>query len=781
MKKLLSFLLATLMISLTTVTAFAEDTNSENTEEETYSSSDNEEDYACGLVDIGYRPEVPVIDDTISWCPSYDEQYDPRIGNSTTKVKNQFSNNVSWAFAANAVLENEIYKETGLKEDLSEEAMRYVQSNYIETYLGHTSDLGSYLRNPYDGDTAMSAIEYLSHRNSAISDDLSWVSPNLTSDIPYVNNIINSNDLKNISNLKMPDNLDTSYSSHYATDIKYINFEDIKNRIYNKYIGGVFISIRINKDCVNNDTGAIYNPKNSGVGHAVEIVGWDDNYSKENFSESCQPKKDGAYLIKNSWGTDWGEDGFGWISYEDASLNTDGGCFAVDNVEPVSKNEYTLSYDYLPINGEISTDGDVIKHPITKDEPYVCMSNVYDVSELSDEYGEINKVTFYSNEIGATYRVYIVPLSGNNYNIPKISSLSSELAFGTVDYEGYKTVKLRNPYKFDASTEKLAVIVRFTIEYVSGCLNNNITLCRERLYSDLYSPIANKNESFLYCNGTWTDISEDETNNYGNYCIRPTLVRRNEITENSALSVNEVKNNGRDITVKLNLNGNLLCSIKRDSKYKLYEDVDFTRSGNTVTFKKSFLDSLSTNSASNIVFNFTDGDDQILTILPKSKIESVSVEGKTAITETLIAVIQSDADEIDYNDVTYQWQSSSDGKNWANISGAINRSYTLTKTDSLKYIRVVVSSKNSNYYQQTGDSISSATNTRAVSYGDAKADNSIGIDDVTEIQKIIAGLSNLTRENLIAGDLDCNGNLTIEDVTYLQKYLAGYFDSLPIR
>ncbi len=44
------------------------------------------------------------------------------------------------------------------------------------------------------------------------------------------------------------------------------------------------------------------NSDSDGGGHAVLIVGWDDTR--------------GAWLIKNSWDTDWGENGFGWIGYD---------------------------------------------------------------------------------------------------------------------------------------------------------------------------------------------------------------------------------------------------------------------------------------------------------------------------------------------------------------------------------------------------------------------------------------------------------------------------------
>ncbi len=53
--------------------------------------------------------------------------------------------------------------------------------------------------------------------------------------------------------------------------------------------------------------------------HAVVIVGWDDNYSKDNFvcSNGKKPSKDGAYICLNSWGNYMDTGGYFYISYED--------------------------------------------------------------------------------------------------------------------------------------------------------------------------------------------------------------------------------------------------------------------------------------------------------------------------------------------------------------------------------------------------------------------------------------------------------------------------------
>lgn len=61
-------------------------------------------------------------------------------------------------------------------------------------------------------------------------------------------------------------------------------------------------------------------PTNLGGNHAVCIIGWDDDFPATNFNASHQPKRNGAFLAKNSWGSSGGYDGYIWISYEDETL-----------------------------------------------------------------------------------------------------------------------------------------------------------------------------------------------------------------------------------------------------------------------------------------------------------------------------------------------------------------------------------------------------------------------------------------------------------------------------
>jgi len=50
-------------------------------------------------------------------------------------------------------------------------------------------------------------------------------------------------------------------------------------------------------------------------GHAIDAVGYDDNMKIKNTNPKGEETK-GALLIRNSWGTGWGDHGYGWLPYE---------------------------------------------------------------------------------------------------------------------------------------------------------------------------------------------------------------------------------------------------------------------------------------------------------------------------------------------------------------------------------------------------------------------------------------------------------------------------------
>jgi C1A family cysteine protease len=88
-----------------------------------------------------------------------------------------------------------------------------------------------------------------------------------------------------------------------------------------------------------------------GENHGVTIVGWDDAYPAGRFQgDDGAPPADGAFLVRNTWGSDWGEDGSFWVSYYDKSFARDqglggyGGATSYAVVEDTAN--YTRAYQY---------------------------------------------------------------------------------------------------------------------------------------------------------------------------------------------------------------------------------------------------------------------------------------------------------------------------------------------------------------------------------------------------------------------------------------------------
>ena len=204
-----------------------------------------------------------------------------------TPVKDQKDSGNCWSFAVLAALESCILKSTGEIYDLSEENMKNLMASFSD--YGWQIDVN-------DGGYDDMGIGYL----------VGWLGPVLESEDPFddksaLSPLLNSlTHIQNVVYLKRNDYLDN---------------DCIKEAIL-KY-GAVATGIYYSGLYLLDDSYYYYDvimPSN----HAVTIVGWDDTYSRNNFNHI--PPGDGAFIVKNSWGEDWGNDGYFYVSYYDTKF-----------------------------------------------------------------------------------------------------------------------------------------------------------------------------------------------------------------------------------------------------------------------------------------------------------------------------------------------------------------------------------------------------------------------------------------------------------------------------
>jgi hypothetical protein len=155
----------------------------------------------------------------------------------------------------------------------------------------------------------------------------------------------------------------------------------------------------------------------NGSNHSVVIVGWDDTYSKNNFPSSNRPSTDGAYIVQNSWGKDWGTNGKFYVSYEDLYIE-DGltGIEGVTEYKDTSEPEITVKdvgSGKLKINvtdkyssgvNESSlkykwTDHNI--EPNTKDSSWTSIKNGDSIGSQNDKY-----LWVYCEDKAGNYELY---------------------------------------------------------------------------------------------------------------------------------------------------------------------------------------------------------------------------------------------------------------------------------------------------------------------------------------------------------------------------------------
>lgn len=275
----------------------------------------------------------------------------------------------------------------------------------------------------------------------------------------------------------------------------------------------------------NADSAAYYQDRKTleDADHAVLIVGWDDDYSRENFREECRPSKNGAWLIKNSWGDDAYE-GYFWLSYEEPSLCSLGHF----EMREASQKETCYQYD-----GVASYCGLQVS----------CAANIFTV----EEDGELTEVLFpnHSENPDLTYYTIKVYRLGTNSRTPEDGELLTSVS-GSVTYSGYKgvavpRVSLQKGERFSVTLELKSSLNPLRAEPLYITLEDTVSESTElkRFYQ------AQKGQSYLkdpY--QTWWDVVdyrrvEDSSGN--RYCANIGNIAIKAIVESTGAETNRTQ------------------------------------------------------------------------------------------------------------------------------------------------------------------------------------------------------------------------------------------------
>ena len=348
-----------------------------------------------GLHGFGARPAPHAVVATGPAAPAnvaYAISFDLRKQGRLTPVRDQGAYGTCWAFATFGSLESMLMP--GANADFSEDNL--VLTNGFDT--GATAGV------KYDqGGSFWYSSAYLTR----------WGGPVLESQDAYGDGAT-------------PGGLTPAYHvqdiTWYAPRADAVDNDGIKYALTTS--GAVYVSMSWQGST--NSTSAYYNATthaycyggSASTNHAVVVVGWDDAYAASNFSTT--PAGNGAFIVRNSWGSAWGEGGYFYVSYYDTQFARAAYDYAVtfDGVE--TAGNYDAVYQYDPL-GDVGSIGFGAGTPIWGANRFIATAD-----------GSLQAVAFYAEAPNTTYEVW---------EGPSTASLS-RITSGTLPQMGFHTVAL---------------------------------------------------------------------------------------------------------------------------------------------------------------------------------------------------------------------------------------------------------------------------------------------------------------------------------------------------
>ncbi|MCR5671846.1 MAG: chitobiase/beta-hexosaminidase C-terminal domain-containing protein [Butyrivibrio sp.] len=431
--------------------------------------------------------------------------YDSRhITENLPDLKYQGSYGTCWAFATTAIEEISLMKNSEISDpDLSEFHTAYFTYNNnindplggtegdyqhvdIATVLPRGGNVGEALENHSrwmgiaDESTAPYDTTFIENaKENGLSDDLAY------DDVAHVRNYY----LEYVNMAKFRETKDLSL------------LEPIKKLVYENGAAAMSYdseqyNAALQKDILSTDGKSYYNPGTSDGGHAVVIVGWDDDYPKENFAKT--PPGNGAFRVRNSWYTQehyqYGRRpdtyyGYFWMSYYENTLDPH-----FYGVDCQASSNYDNNYEY---------DG-------YRDSYYLSNTgaNVFTAHADGGTYGEALKaVSFFTNNTNVEYTIEVYT---DVDDTPDSGILQEDATTtGFVELAGSHTIDLDAPVYLE-SGEKFAVVVK---------LDCSGLVCESLFDNGTSGNAARSGESFYLSGKNWVDCVSG-TQGRGNFKIK---------------------------------------------------------------------------------------------------------------------------------------------------------------------------------------------------------------------------------------------------------------------
>lgn len=195
--------------------------------------------------------------------------------------------------------------------------------------------------------------------------------------------------------------------------------------------------LEANNNIYKKETNSYYYKGNAKYNHAIVITGWDDDYPKENFA--IAPEGNGAFICKNSYGEEFGDEGYFYVSYYDKYIGTENVVFS--RIDDIKRFDNIYQSDYLGWIGKLGYG---------EDSAY--FANAYTPRHEKET---LEAVSFYTTGEKNTYEVYLVENFKNSVDFKRKKLITS----GNIEYKGYYTIDLEEPVPLE---EKYAVVVKLT-------------------------------------------------------------------------------------------------------------------------------------------------------------------------------------------------------------------------------------------------------------------------------------------------------------------------------